>query len=293
MPTLQIKQLSKTYSNGIKALQNIDLTIGPGLFGLLGPNGAGKSSLMKIIAGLEKASTGVIEFNEKDILADPHYIKQRLGFLPQDFGVYPNISAMELLDYLAVLKGIPKAVRREQVLALLQKVNLYEKRKQDVHSFSGGMRQRFGIAQALLGNPELILVDEPTAGLDPEERNRFNNLLSELGEQIIVMLSTHIVEDVKSLCPHMAILLQGKLVAEGSPEDFIQNINGKIWRKTIDKKQLSDYQAAYSVLFTQLNAGQLTIRVLSDKQPQPGFEAAEPLLEDIYFSKLSHPLSHA
>ena len=155
------------------------------------------------------------------------------------------------------------------------------------------MRQRFGIAQALLGNPELILVDEPTAGLDPEERNRFNNLLSELGEQIIVMLSTHIVEDVKSLCPNMAILLQGKLVAEGSPEDFIQNINGKIWRKTIDKKQLSDYQAAYSVLFTQLNAGQLTIRVLSDKQPQPGFEAAEPLLEDIYFSKLSHPLSHA
>lgn len=293
MPTLQIKQLSKTYSNGIKALQNIDLTIGPGLFGLLGPNGAGKSSLMKIIAGLEKASTGVIEFNEKDILADPHYIKQRLGFLPQDFGVYPNISAMELLDYLAVLKGIPKAVRREQVLALLQKVNLYEKRKQDVHSFSGGMRQRFGIAQALLGNPELILVDEPTAGLDPEERNRFNNLLSELGEQIIVMLSTHIVEDVKSLCPHMAILLQGKLVAEGSPEDFIQNINGKIWRKTIDKKQLSDYQAAYSVLFTQLNAGQLTIRVLSDKQPQPGFELADPLLEDIYFSKLSHPLSHA
>lgn len=293
MPTLQINQLNKTYSNGLKALQNINLSIGPGLFGLLGPNGAGKSSLMKIIAGLETASSGTIHFNEMDILTDPLYIKQRLGFLPQDFGVYPNISALELLDYLAVLKGIPKAGRKEQVLALLQKVNLYEKRKQEVFSFSGGMRQRFGIAQALLGNPELILVDEPTAGLDPEERNRFNNLLSELGEQIIVVLSTHIVEDVKSLCTKMAILIQGELVAQGSPEDFIQTISGKIWKKTIDKKQLNEYKTAFSVLFTQLNAGQLTIRVLAEQQPAAGFEATEPLLEDIYFSNLRNSNSYA
>ncbi|KYP14104.1 ABC transporter ATP-binding protein [Flavihumibacter sp. CACIAM 22H1] len=293
MPTLTIQQLSKTYPNGIQALHAINLSISPGLFGLLGPNGAGKSSLMKIIAGLEPASSGTIFFNEKNILADPLYIKQRLGFLPQDFGVYPTYSAMDLLNYLAVLKGLPKAGRKEQVLALLHKVNLYDKRKQEVASFSGGMRQRFGIAQALLGNPELILVDEPTAGLDPEERNRFNNLLSELGEQIIVVLSTHIVEDVKSLCPHMAILIKGQLVAQGSTHQFIETIQGKIWKKTIHKKDLPAYQARFAVLYTQLNAGQLNIRVVSDQLPGPGFDPAEPLLEDIYFANLLNTSTHA
>jgi ABC-2 type transport system ATP-binding protein len=228
MNTLQIKNLSKTYANGVKALGELSLEISNGMFGLLGPNGAGKSTLMKTIAGLQPADSGEIIFNGQNILEYPLFIKKQLGYLPQDFGVYPKLSAYQLLEHLAVLKGVVKNERKEQILSLLQKVNLYEQRNKEVHSFSGGMRQRFGIAQALLGNPKIIIVDEPTAGLDPEERNRFNNLLSEIGEQIIVILSTHIVEDVRSLCSQMAIINKGSLIARGAPSQFIQQLNGTI-----------------------------------------------------------------
>lgn len=286
MNTLQIKNLSKTYANGVKALGNLSLEIGNGMFGLLGPNGAGKSTLMKTIAGLQPADKGEIIFNGQNILENPLFIKKQLGYLPQDFGVYPKLSAYQLMEHLAVLKGVAKDGRKEQILALLQKVNLYEQRNKEVYSFSGGMRQRFGIAQALLGNPQIIIVDEPTAGLDPEERNRFNNLLSEIGEQIIVVLSTHIVEDVRSLCSQMAIINKGSLIACGAPSQFIQQLNGAIWCKTIAKNELQQYAQKFSIISSQLNAGRLNIHIHAAVLPGNGFEPINPGLEDVYFTQL-------
>jgi ABC-type multidrug transport system ATPase subunit len=293
MNTLEIKNLSKAYDNGVKALQNISLEIGTGMFGLLGPNGAGKSSLMKTIVGLQPADSGEIFFNGVDILKTPLFIKKRLGYLPQDFGVYPKLSAYQLLQHLAVLKGVRKSDQKEHIGSLLQKVNLYEQRNKEVHRFSGGMRQRFGVAQALLGNPQIIIVDEPTAGLDPEERNRFNNLLSEVGEQIVVILSTHIVEDVKSLCSQMAIINKGRLIATGAPSDFLQLLDGVIWRKTIDKKELIHYTEKFSVLSSQLHAGRLNIHIHSQECPGPGFESIQPSLEDVYFRQILNDVQHA
>jgi ABC-2 type transport system ATP-binding protein len=287
MNTLEIKNLTKTYSNGVTALNNISLTIGNGMFGLLGANGAGKSSLMKTIVGLQAPDKGQILFNGVDIVANPTYIKQQLGFLPQDFGVYPKISAYNLLTHLAVLKNLPDTKeRKEHILALLEKVNLMQHRNKEVHTFSGGMKQRFGIAQALLGNPQIIIVDEPTAGLDPEERNRFNNLLSEIGEEIIIILSTHLVEDVRNLCENMAIIHQGTLLAQGNPQNFIEKLVGKVWQKTIDKKEKQNYEADYQVIATQLIAGKLTITVYADSKPDNSFEAVNPNLELVYFSTL-------
>jgi ABC-type multidrug transport system ATPase subunit len=287
MNAIQIRNLTKTYANGVTALNGINLDISNGMFGLLGANGAGKSTLMRTIAALQEPSEGSINFNAIDIVKTPQYVRKNLGYLPQEFGVYPKISAEKLLNHLAVLKGIlnPKE-RKAQVTALLQQVNLYQHRKKSVYTFSGGMRQRFGIAQALLGNPQLIIVDEPTAGLDPEESNRFLNLLSEIGENVIVILSTHIVEDVRNLCPKMAILSNGEIIAQGNPSELVASIEGKIWTKIILKKDLEVYQKAFQVISTKLVAGATQIRVLSDTQPEQGFESIQPNLEDYYFTTL-------
>lgn len=285
---LTIAGLSKTYSNDVRALDRVSLTIGRGLFGLLGPNGAGKSTLMRTIAALQEPDTGTIVLDDLDVLAEPQELRRRLGYLPQDFGVYPGISALLLLDHLAVLKGIgDKRARREQVHALLELTNLYDVRNKAVSTFSGGMKQRFGIAQALLGAPSLIIVDEPTAGLDPEERNRFHNLLSEIGENAVVLLSTHIVEDVRDLCPRMAILAGGRVVLEGEPARLIAELNGRMWRKTVPKSAVESYRASLDVIATRLFGGQTQIHVLADGLPGPGFEPAAPDLEDVYFSVLS------
>ncbi|SHJ33503.1 ABC transporter ATP-binding protein [Aquimarina spongiae] len=287
MNTLQITNVSKTYPNQVKALSDISLTIKNGLFGLLGPNGAGKSSLMRTIATLQEPSTGTISFNGIDILDQPQELRTQLGYLPQEFGVYPKMSAQDLLDHMAILKGIiHKKERKEQVEALLQQTNLYQHRKKAVHTFSGGMRQRFGIAQALLGNPRLIIVDEPTAGLDPEERNRFLNLLSEIGEHIIIILSTHIVEDVKDLCTHMAIMNHGKIIARGIPAALTQELEGKVWCKVIKKQDLRSYQSTFNVISTRLFSGKTQLHVLADQQPEAGFEPIHPGLDDVYFSTL-------
>lgn len=287
MNTIRIHQLTKSYANGVKALNNISMEISNGMFGLLGPNGAGKSTLMRTIAGLQPPDSGTITFNDTDVLRDPDAIKQHLGYLPQEFGVYPNISATDLLNHLAVLKGISdKHERKEQVRSVLARTNLYEQRKKPVHTYSGGMRQRFGIAQALLGNPRIIIVDEPTAGLDPEERNRFNNLLSEIGEQVIVILSTHLVEDVKNLCTRMAIINKGKLVAIGSPHEFIDQLSGAIWSRTIDKHSLPQYSEKFRIISTTLNAGKLNIHVHSSTDPGSGFTPREADLDDLYFTEL-------
>lgn len=287
MNTLAIKGLNKTYSNGVRSINNISLEISNGMFGLLGPNGAGKSSLMRTIAALQKPDAGIITFNGVDIIKEPLFIRQHLGYLPQEFGVYPKISAYRLLDHLAVLKGITdKKQRKEQVLALLEQTNLLAHRNKAVHTFSGGMRQRFGIAQALLGDPKLIIVDEPTAGLDPEERNRFNNLLSEIGEQVIVILSTHIVEDVRDLCTNMAIIVNGSVVAKGSPAEFIDQLKGNIWSKTISKEELPSYKQNMNLISSRLNAGKINIHVHAAKQLASGFVQVDPDLEDVYFSTL-------
>lgn len=287
MNTLIIENLSKTYPNGVKALDGINLEITNGMFGLLGSNGAGKSSLMRTIASLQEPSYGSISFNDIDVVKQPNEIRKQLGYLPQEFGVYPKISAERLLNHLAVLKGIvDKKERKAQVTALLQQVNLYQHRKKAVYTFSGGMRQRFGIAQALLANPQLIIVDEPTAGLDPEESNRFLNLLSEIGENVIVILSTHIVEDVKNLCPKMAILNNGKIISEGNPSELVASIEGKIWTRIISKTDINSYKKAFNVISTKLIAGETQIRVLSDTKPETGFEMIAPNLEDFYFSTL-------
>jgi ABC-type multidrug transport system ATPase subunit len=257
------------------------------MFGLLGANGAGKSSLMRTIASLQEPSSGSIFFNGSDIIKKPENIRKHLGYLPQEFGVYPKISCEKLLNHLAVLKGIlDTKQRKEQVTALLQQVNLYQHRKKSVYTFSGGMRQRFGIAQALLGNPQVIIVDEPTAGLDPEESNRFLNLLSEIGENVIVILSTHIVEDVRNLCPKMAILSNGEIISEGNPKDLVASIEGKIWTKMVPKKDIEVYKKTFDVISTKLVAGDTQIRVLSDYIPEDSFEAITPNLEDFYFAML-------
>jgi ABC-type multidrug transport system ATPase subunit len=285
MNTLLINNLTKTYPNGVKALNGINLEITNGMFGLLGANGAGKSSLMRTIASLQEPTSGNIEFNNVDIVKQPTKVRKHLGYLPQEFGVYPKISAEKLLDHLAVLKGVlNKKDRKEQVTVLLQQVNLYQHRKKSVYTFSGGMRQRFGIAQALLGNPQIIIVDEPTAGLDPEESNRFLNLLSEIGENVIVILSTHIVEDVRNLCPKMAILSNGEIISQGSPKELVAGIEGKIWSKIIPKKDIDVYKKAFDVISTKLVAGETQIRVLSDNKPEKGFEMIIPNLEDFYFT---------
>jgi len=287
MNTLQINNLTKTYPNGVKAINNISIKITNGMFGLLGANGAGKSSLMRTIASLQEPSEGSITFNEVDIASNPQYVRENLGYLPQEFGVYPKISAEKLLNHLAILKGIlDKNERKEQVTALLQQVNLYQHRKKAVYTFSGGMRQRFGIAQALLANPQLIIVDEPTAGLDPEESNRFLNLLSEIGENVIVVLSTHIVEDVRNLCPKMAILANGEIISEGNPTVLVASIEGKIWTKIIPKSDVDSYKKAFDVISTKLVSGETQIRVISEQKPEVGFDMITPNLEDYYFATL-------
>ncbi len=289
MNTLTIDQLSKTYANGVKALDKVSLTIQNGMFGLLGANGAGKSSLMRTIAALQEPSSGTISFNNIDIVKHPNEIRKYLGYLPQEFGVYPKVSAQRLLDHLAVLKGIThKGDRKEQVQALLQQTNLYQHRKKAVHTFSGGMRQRFGIAQALLGNPQVIIVDEPTAGLDPEERNRFLNLLSEIGENVIVILSTHIVEDVQNLCPRVAVMSQGAIIMHGNPKALVDTLKNKLWCKTIDKDELEDYKTQYNVISTTLAFGKIQIQVISDVRPEVDFQPVSPKLEDVYFQVQSN-----
>ncbi len=284
---LVITNLSKTYPNGVQALKDISLTIPTGMFGLLGPNGAGKSTLMRTIATLQEPDTGSITLDGLDVLQQKTEVRKVLGYLPQEFGVYPKMSAEEMLDHFAVLKGITDGKqRRESVKSLLQQTNLYEVRKKQIGGFSGGMKQRFGIAQALLGNPRLIIVDEPTAGLDPAERIRFHNLLSEIGENIIVILSTHIVEDVSDLCSRMAIIFKGEVLLEGEPLKVIEQIQGKVWKKIIEKQDVHEYFSRYSVISTRLFAGKILLHVVGDVPPDASFEAADSTLEDVYFASL-------
>ncbi len=283
---LRIEDLSKTYPNGVRALQNVSLTIPTGMFGLLGPNGAGKSTLMRTIATLQEADSGRVTLGNIDVLRQKDQVRRALGYLPQEFGVYPRITAEALLDHFAILKGVQdRRERREVVAALLRRTNLYEVRKQNLGTFSGGMRQRFGIAQALIGNPQLIIVDEPTAGLDPGERVRFHNLLAEIGENVIVILSTHIVEDVSDLCSRMAIISHGRVLAEGDPAAAMRDVEGKIWRRKIAKGDLPAVQQEHAVISTKLVAGQTVVHVFSDEQPG-GFEPVNASLEDVYFSTL-------
>ncbi|MDG1416435.1 MAG: ABC transporter ATP-binding protein [Maricaulis sp.] len=284
---LELKGLNKTYGNKTKALDGVDLSIPKGMFGLLGPNGAGKSTLMRTIATLQAPDTGTLMFGDVDILKDPHTLRGQLGYLPQDFGVYPRMSARAMLDHLAVLKGLTNNKERKQIVeTLLEQTNLSAHANKAVASYSGGMRQRFGIAQALLGDPQLIIVDEPTAGLDPEERNRFHNLLSEIGENVVVILSTHIVDDVADLCPNMAIMNQGKIVAKGAPGDLIAELNGKVWSKTIAKSDLAGLRSKYFIISERLTVGQVMIHVLSDNDPGDGFTSVTPDLEDVYFATI-------
>ncbi|MBK9338137.1 MAG: ABC transporter ATP-binding protein [Lewinellaceae bacterium] len=284
---LTIRNLTKTYPNGVKALQDVSLDIPTGMYGLLGPNGAGKSTLMRTLATLQEADSGAATLGDMDVLKDKDAVRRVLGYLPQEFGVYARISALEMLDHLAVLKGIPAARRKEVVDALLQRVNLWEHRKKSVSSYSGGMRQRFGIAQALLGDPKLIIVDEPTAGLDPGERNRFYNLLSEIGENVIVILSTHIVEDVTELCSNMAIINNGRVLYDGAPDAALKQLEGKVWEKAIAKSEIDDYQQRFQVISSKLVAGKPIIHILSDTDPSDGFRRAEADLEDVFFAKIS------
>lgn len=282
---LTISNINKTYPNGLKALNNIHLNIGKGMFGLLGPNGAGKSTLMRTIAALQDPDTGTITLGDIDVVKDKTALRKVLGYLPQDFGFYPKVSAVNLLSHFAVLKGIShKKERKEIVDSLLQQTNLYDVRKRNVSEYSGGMRQRFGIAQALLGNPKLIIVDEPTAGLDPMERNRFHNILSEIGEQIIVILSTHIVDDVKSLCNKMVVMNKGTIMLEGTPKEAQETVLGKIWTTMIDRNAFEDYRKNYKVISSKSQEGKLKIHVHADDRPSPDFEPVEADLEDVYFS---------
>jgi ABC-type multidrug transport system ATPase subunit len=286
---LVLDNLIHVYANGTRALDGISLTIPYGMFGLLGPNGAGKSTLMRSIATLQTPTDGAIRFGDIDVIAEPERLRRTLGYLPQDFGVYPRVSAYDMLDHMAVLKGISGTADRKIVVeSLLNQVNLWSVRKKSIAGFSGGMRQRFGIAQALIGRPELIIVDEPTAGLDPEERNRFLNLLAEIGENVVVILSTHIVEDVADLCPRMAIIGQGRIIGQGAPIDLIRSISGRIWRKTIPKTALDDYRKSHNVISTRLFAGQTVIHVLSDYEPEADFELFNGGLEDVYFATLAN-----
>ncbi|MEI7538607.1 MAG: ABC transporter ATP-binding protein [Comamonadaceae bacterium] len=291
---LTIKALNKTYANGVQALKDVHLQIPTGLYGLLGPNGAGKSSLMRTIATLQEPDSGSIHFDGIDVLQDKEALRRQLGYLPQDFGVYPKVSAEDLLNHFAVLKGLTqRAERKEMVDGLLQQTNLWEARKRKLGTFSGGMRQRFGIAQALLGAPRLVIVDEPTAGLDPDERNRFLNLLAEIGEQVVVMLSTHIVEDVTDLCPRMAMIVKGEVLLQGEPQAAIELLRDKVWRKRISKSALPEYQQRFNVLSSRLVAGQPQINVHCESQPDDGFVQVEPDLEDVYFLKIRASQSSA
>jgi ABC-2 type transport system ATP-binding protein len=284
---LAIRDLSKTYANGVQALRKVNLNIPNGMFGLLGPNGAGKSTLMRTIATLQDPDSGSIKLGDLDVLADKPAARRTLGYLPQEFGVYPKVSAEAMLDHFAVLKGVvAKGERRELVQALLQQVNLWDVRKRKLGTFSGGMRQRFGIAQALIGNPSLMIVDEPTAGLDPEERNRFLNLLAEIGEKVVVILSTHIVEDVTDLCPQMAIIAKGQVLLTGKPADAMLALEGRVWRRSIANTQVDDYKQRFMVLSTRLSAGKTIVHVMSDTSPEDGFETVAPDLEDVYFGEL-------
>lgn len=284
---LRVEELTKTYPNGVQALKGVSLTIPKGMYGLLGPNGAGKSTLMRTLATLQSADSGTAFLGELDILRQPHEIRRVLGYLPQEFGVYPRTSAERMLDHLAVLKGIAnRRERRELVDALLHRVNLQDHRRKYLSGFSGGMRQRFGIAQALLGNPQLLIVDEPTAGLDPGERNRFYNLLAEIGEQTIVILSTHIVQDVKELCTNMAIINNGEVLFAGTPDDAESTLAGKIYAKSIPKSELADHQSRYKVISTKLVAGRPLIHAYSPEPLDGDFQPVAPDLEDVFFSKI-------
>jgi len=284
-----ISGLSKTYPNGVKALKNVSLTIGNNMFGLVGPNGAGKSTLMRTIATLQDPDSGTIQLDGLDVLAQKNEVRKVLGYLPQEFGVYPKMSALDMLQHLAVMKGITSSKeRKDMVDALLQQTNLWDVRKKSLGTFSGGMKQRFGIAQALLGNPRLIIVDEPTAGLDPAERNRFLNLLSSIGREVTVILSTHIVDDVRELCPRMAIIANGELLLEGVPADSMAALQGKIWSKVIaSDDELRALEKQMPIISTHLVGGQHEIRVYSDSSPGTGFRAVDSGLEDVYFLNLS------
>lgn len=288
MNNLIIKNLNKTYPNGVKALKDVNLIIENGLFGLLGPNGAGKSSLMRTLATLQEADSGSAILNEIDIFNQPTELRKTLGYLPQEFGVYPKFSAEQLLSHMAVLKGISvKNERKDLVDHLLNKVNLYHKRKNNVDGFSGGMKQRVGIAQALIGNPQLIIVDEPTAGLDPGERNRFYNLLAGIGEEVIVILSTHIVDDVRELCSKMAIMNNGEIVYQGSPQAGMDELKGKVYHKMIDRNEIEEYAQNYQVISNKMIGGKPSIHILNDTNPGNGFEPVDPNLEDVFFSKIN------
>ena len=283
---VRIENLSKTYPNGVKALDNVSLTIAHGMYGLLGPNGAGKTTLMRALATLLEPDIGSIHFGAIDVLHQKDKLRRRLGYLPQEFGVYPRISAQDMLSHLALLKGITRSSERKQVVeAMLHRCNLYEVRKKSLAGFSGGMRQRFGIAQALIGNPQLLIVDEPTAGLDPGERNRFYNLLAEIGEQVVVILSTHIVEDVMDLCSRMAIIHLGRVLFEGRPDDAIAALQGRVWQRSIAKSELAEYQQRYQVISSRLVGGRPLLRVLSAEAPDDGFVPSAPDLENVFFTK--------
>jgi ABC-2 type transport system ATP-binding protein len=284
---LTISDVSKTYSNGLKALSNVNLTIAPGMFGLLGPNGAGKSTLMRTIATLQDPDTGSIMLGDIDVIKQKEELRKVLGYLPQDFGFYPKVNAEDMLHHFAVLKGINNKKERKEICdALLNQTNLYEARKRNLSEYSGGMRQRFGIAQALLGNPKLIIVDEPTAGLDPAERNRFHNILSDLGENIIVILSTHIVEDIKNLCPRMVIMNRGQVLLDAKPSDAIQQMKNQIWSIIIDKAELNSYKDKYKVISAKVVEGKVLLHIKSDSIPDANFSIVEPDLEDVYFSNI-------
>ncbi len=289
---LIIENLSKTYSNGVKALNDVSLSVPQGMFGLLGPNGAGKSSLMRTIATLQDADSGTIQLGNINVSQQKEEVRKVLGYLPQEFGVYPKVSAEMMLDHIARLKGIANSSeRKETVAALLQKVNLHNERKRSLGTYSGGMKQRFGIAQALIGNPKLLIVDEPTAGLDPAERNRFYNLLSEIGENTIVILSTHIVEDVKTLCKRFAIICGGEVMMIATPQEAVESMKGKIWTKSIEKSELETERAMHKVISTQLSGGKLFIRIVGEEDnTEGGYVIAEPTLEDVYFNTISEKM---
>ena len=291
---LRIEHLSKRYANGVQALDDVSLSISAGMFGLLGPNGAGKSTLMRILATLQEADGGEVSLDGIDVLHDKDAVRRMLGYLPQEFGLYPKVTANEMLDHFAHLKGVINGrERRTLVQALLRQTNLWDARNQRLGTFSGGMKQRFGIAQALVGNPKLIIVDEPTAGLDPEERVRFHNLLSEIGEQVIVILSTHIVSDVSDLCQSMAIIHLGKVLIEGQPLDLAHSLRGHIWQKLIPRAELSLYKGRLPVISSRLAAGRTLIRVYGEAAPEEGFEPVDPDLEDLYFWSVTRPQSAA
>jgi ABC-type multidrug transport system ATPase subunit len=285
---LSIKNISKTYPNGVEALKNVSLEIGNGMFGLLGPNGAGKSTLMRTIAALQDSDEGTITVGEIDVAKDKQSLREILGYLPQEFGVYPKVSALDLLDHMAVMKGIIDAKQRKAVLeSLLQQTNLWTERHQKLGTFSGGMKQCFGIAQALLGDPKLIIVDEPTAGLDPMERNRFHNLLSEIGENVIVILSTHIVDDVSDLCNDMAIILNGEVKLEGEPILLIERMKGKVWKGLVEKSELKSIENEHQVISSRLYLGKVQVRLFSDSALSNGFKKTEPEIEDLYFATIN------